>query len=272
MLRIRLGLLAASLVPAAAIAAQSSPPAKSREQIGDQHPVREVHAQERPHRGSVRGPHDADRRRRGGLPRRVEERDTGAHGLRAHVRARDVHRLGTRPVRHARPLHRRRRRQQQRPDVLRLDALLGDRSVQLSRDHALARVGSHGLSPRLARRDEVQGPARHREERTAPEQRQPTVRARRRGHKPRAVPEQSSAFLARHRRHERPHRRVGRRRQAILPPVLRAEQRHARHRRRHRQGADQGLGRRNTSPTCRAGKPIVRPKFSIGRRCRAKNG
>ena len=63
-------------------------------------PVREVHATERAHGHPRAGSLHADRRRRGPVPCRLEERNARPHRLRAPVRARDVHGLGSRALRH----------------------------------------------------------------------------------------------------------------------------------------------------------------------------
>ena len=208
---------------------------------------------------------------RSDLSRRLEERDRRAHGLRPHVRARDVHRLGPRAVRHARQVHRRRRRLEQRADVLRLDALLGDGSVELSRDRALARGRSHGLSARLARRNEVSRAARHREERAAPELRQSAVRARR---------ARCSASPMYPNGHPHSWPTIGAmadltaatrgRREAVLPPVLRAEQRDARRSSATSTRSRPRRGSRSISPTLPRGKPITRPNVGAGRALRSE--
>ena len=68
------------------------PPAGPRAQ------VREIHAAERPGGDPPRGPQAPDRRRERLVPRRLEEREAGAHRLRAPLRAHDVPGLGERPT------------------------------------------------------------------------------------------------------------------------------------------------------------------------------
>ena len=65
---------------------------------------------------------------------------------------------------------------------------------------------------------------------------------RRRNHPRRALPQGPSVLVARHRLDDRPLRRVGGRREGVLPHLLRAEQRHDGHRRRRAPRLGQGLG------------------------------
>ncbi len=172
----------------------------------------------------------------------------------------------------ARQVHRGRRRREQRPDVLRLDALLGDRSVELSRDRALARVGSHGLSARLARR-----------RRSSSAQRDIVKNERRQSYDNQPYGRDGEIIGLALYPHGHPHSwptigsmadlvgRVGGRRQAILPPVLRAEQRDARHRRRLRSGADQGVDR-EVLRRHSARQADHATQGRTGTRCRAKSG
>ena len=176
-------------------------------------------------RRAVDRPHDADGRREHLVSRRLEERGAWTHRVRAPVRARDVHRIGSRAVRPARPAHRRRGRHEQRIDVERHHELLRNRPVELPRIDAVDRSRPDGISARLARSREAERAARHREERAAAAGRQPAVRARVRDLLEGDVPRVASVLLAGHRQHGRSVGGVGRRREELLPALLRAEQR-----------------------------------------------
>ena len=105
--------------------------------------------------------------------------------------------------------------------------------------------------------------ARHRQERAAPELRQPALRPRRRDPRRGDLPGLASLLVGRDRQHGGSLGRVGSRRQELLPSVLRTEQRVPLDRRRLRSGAGQGVGhevlrrpaagRRDHAPEGRAG-------------------
>ena len=120
--------------------------------------------------------------------------------------------------------------------------VLRGRAVELPRVGALDRVGPHGLPARHARPRQARRPARHREERAAAGRGQPAVRQGRRDSRARDVPGDQSVLVGRHRQHGGSERGVGRRREELLPHLLRPQQRLARHRRRLRPGAGQGVG------------------------------
>ena len=88
------------------------------------------------------------------------------------------------------------------------------------------------------RSGEADEPAGRRPQRAPPEHREPAVRHRRGGDVPGAVSARSSVSRRRHRIARRHPGREARRRQGVLPAVLRAEQRDDRDCRRHRQGGD----------------------------------
>ena len=69
-----------------------------------------------------------------------------------------------------------RRRRQQRLDRERPHQLLDQRAVERARARAVPRIGSHGLSARLDDAEDRRRAARRRQERAAPELREPAVR------------------------------------------------------------------------------------------------
>ena len=126
-------------------------------------------------------------------------------------------------------------RQQQRLDRERSHQLLHQRAVERARARAVPRVGSHGLSARLDDAEDRRRAARRREERAAPELREPSVR-----HGASVAlgemlyPGGPSVSLAGDRLHGGSDRRELRRRGGVLQEVLRAGEREPGRRRRHR--------------------------------------
>src|SRR5262249_54057370 len=98
-------------------------------------------------------------------------------------------------------------------------------AVEPTRARAVARVRSHGLSPRRPRSGEFRQSAGCRAERAAPERREPAVRHRRRGDVSHALPEDPSVLRGRHRLARRNSRGEAGRREEFLQDVLRAQQR-----------------------------------------------
>ena len=130
-----------------------------------QRPGRDLHAQEWAESRRARGPFRAIGRGQRVVPRRVGPRGAGSQRLRPSVRARHVPGLrarGRRPALRGRPGGGRRG---QRQHQCRSHQLLRDGAVQLPRDRAVARIGSHGLPPQRARPEEARHPARRGEER-----------------------------------------------------------------------------------------------------------
>ena len=201
---------------------------------------RKVHAAERARSDPLRGSPRAARRRRPLVSRRPRARGARPHGLRAPVRAHDVPGLEAHRERCALQAARRRRRdRRQRHDELRSHQLFRDDAVESAGAGALARVRSHGIPARDGRSGQADEPAGRRPKRAPAEHREPAVRHRRGGDVPGAVSEGPSLPRRRHRIARRYPGREARRREGILPAVLRAEQRDDCDRRRHRQGGDQ---------------------------------
>ena len=138
--------------------------------------VHAVHAAQRPARDPARGSQRADGHREHVVPRRLRARAARAHRVRAPVRAPDVHGLGPREARRVRRVARGGRRRQQRLDRERSHQLLDQRAVQRARARAVPRVRSHGLPARLDDAEDRRRAARRRQERAAPELREPPVR------------------------------------------------------------------------------------------------
>ena len=136
----------------------------------------------------------------------------------------------------------------QRHDRQRPHQLLRDRAVGQSRGAALARVGSPGHAARRHRSEEARQPARRREERASSGPREPALRPLARHPVRSAVPEGPSLFVAGHRQHGGSERRLARRREGVLPPLLHAEQPLARDCRRLRSGAGEEAGREVLRP------------------------
>ena len=184
--------------------ARSQKPPTLIASAGDPHSVREIHAAERTHRRAVGGSRDADRRGRGRCITSARRTRSSGHTGFAHM-FEHVMFTGSGHVPYG--MH----------DKY-TEGVGGGNNGQTYNDwtqyyetdpsnyletRALARVRSHGLSARLARRSEVQRAARHREERAAPELRQPAVRPRPRDPRPGDVSEGPSVFVADDRQHGR---------------------------------------------------------------------
>ncbi len=197
--------------------------------------VHDVHAGERPESHLLAGQAAAHGGGQSLVSRRPRQRDPGAHRLRASLRAHDVSGLEARRGRHALQAARGRGRfRHQRHHELRSDQLLRDRAVESAGAGALDRIRSHGLPAGRARREGARQPARRRAQRAQAEPRKPAVWCSRgvalsvalSGRAP--VPRRGDRLARRSRG------RPARRRAAVLPSVLHAEQCQPRHRRRLR--------------------------------------
>ena len=165
------------------------------------------------------------------------QRGAGPHRLRAPLRAHDVPELEARARGLALQAARGRRRQRhQRHDRLRPHQLLRDRAVESARARAVARVGPHGLPAREGR----PGGARRTSRTSCATSGVRASRTSRTGWPTKRV-DADSCFPKGHPYYGNvigSHEDIQAAKlddvQRVLPPVLRAEQRHARHRRRLR--------------------------------------
>ena len=133
--------------------------------------------------------------------------------------------------------------QQQRLDHRRSHQLLHRSAVERARARAVSRIRSHGLPARRQGARQDQRPARRRQEREAPERRQPAVRAGVHRAAGDAVSRRASLQLVDDRIDGGSHRGELRRRRAVLPHLLRAQQRQPGDRRRHRDRRHPEAGR-----------------------------
>ena len=197
---------------------------------------------QRPAPDRRRGPPRARRGRERLVQRRLQARGPGQDRLRAPVRARDVPGLGARREGRAHGARPGGRRHAQRHDVARPHELLRDAAVAPARARDLPRGRPDGLAARRAEPGEPRQPARGRQEREALELRQPPVRDVEREAARAPVSRGAPVPPPDDRVDGGPRRGLARRRQGVLPDLLRAEQRRALGGRRLRSRPGAGVG------------------------------
>ena len=233
------------------VARGSVPHARPRRRV-----LRRAPAQ-RPAPDRRRGPPRARRGREHLVQRRLQARGPRQDRLRPPVRARDVPGLGARREGRAHGARPGGRRDPQRHHLARPDELLRDAALAPARARDLPRGGPDGLAARRAQPGEPRQPARGRQEREALELRQPAVRDVEREAARAPVPGEPPVPPPDDRVDGGPRRGLGRRRQGVLPDVVRAQQRRA-------------LGGRRLRPRAgaRVGRPVLRPDPGQPRICR----
>ena len=117
-----------------------------------------------------------------------------------------------------------------------------------ARPHAVDGVRPHGPPARRHRPEEARRAARRGAEREAPG-REPAVRQGRRAHHREHLSGRPSVFVGNHRLDGRPERRLARRREGVVPHLLRRRERGARDRRRHQRRPTPRRRSRSTSAT-----------------------
>ncbi|CAA9301005.1 MAG: Zinc protease, partial [uncultured Gemmatimonadaceae bacterium] len=231
--------------------------------------VREVHPAQRPRGDPARGPLGAGGRGEHLVQGGVGGRAARADRLRAPLRAHHVHGLGARAGGRVRPVARGGGRAEQRLDEPGPHQLLRVRPVQRAAARALARRRPPGVPAAHDGQAQARPPARRREERAPAELRQPAVRPRLRDDPRRALPERAPVLVVDDRLDGRPLGGEPRRREAVLPHLLRAEQRHAHDRRRLRPRLDEGVGgallRRDPARAADPGAPRRAPRGARAR-------
>ena len=206
-------------------------PGQSERSLHARHPAQRAHA-DRP-----RGPLGPGRRHQHLVPRRLGRREAGTHRVRAPVRAPDVHGLGrTRRIRHSTGCSRPPAPATTAPPTS--TAPTTTRRGRPTRSPCMLWLEADRMGWLLPTMDsaKVDAAARRGEERAASARGQPALRTGVETSLRRAVPGRASLLVAHDRLDGGPLRRVARRRQGVLPPVLCAQQRGHRRRRRRQAG------------------------------------